>query len=77
MIVDIFNFITSAVGWFADAVVTLFTDIASLFVNTDTVSGDVQGLTFVGILALIGFGLALVRWGFSLIMRLIRMGGKA
>lgn len=77
MIVDIFNFITDAVGWFADAVVTLFTDIASLFVITDTVSGDVQGLTFVGILALIGFGLALVRWGFSLIMRLIRMGGKA
>lgn len=77
MIVDIFAFITDAVGWFTDTIVTLFGQIATLFVITDPVSGDVSGLTFVGILALIGFGIALVRWGFSLIMRLMKMGGKA
>lgn len=77
MIVDIFNFISDAVSKFSINIVDLFRNIAQLFVEVDTVSGDVTGLTFIGILALIGFGLALVRWGFSLIMRLIKMGGKA
>lgn len=76
MVTAIFDFIAQNVTEAVNAVVSLFDGVAKIFVLSDE-TGGITGLSFVGILALLGFGIALVRWGFSIVMRLIKMGGKS
>lgn len=68
MITDIFTTVGEIIAGVAQAFTSVFSSIAGVFYDETT------GLTIVGILALLGFGVAVVKWGFSLILRLLKMG---
>lgn len=74
MVAEIFVVIGDIVTGVTGAFLQVFTGIAQVFYTPgiDTAPGS---LTIVGILALLGVGFGLARWGFSLIMRLIKMKG--
>lgn len=64
---NIFQTVTEVLTGMVSAIGGIFTRIVDAFYT----AGD--GLTLLGVLALLGFVVALVRWGFSLILRLIKM----
>lgn len=63
----IFSTITDVINGFINAISSLFQEVTGAFYDST------NGLTLLGVLALLGFAVALVRWGFSLILRLIKM----
>lgn len=68
MVTEIFSTVGEIITGVAQAFTTVFSSIAGVFYD------DTKGLTIVGVLALLGFGVAVVKWGFSLILRLLKMG---
>ena len=69
MVADIFTALTEIVL----AVIGVFTDI---FSDTGIIAvfyDSVTGLTFIGVLLLIGFGFGLVRWAFSYVKKLLQL----
>lgn len=73
MVSQLFDNLGDIVTGVADVVVTVFEKIPAVF-YTPGVGESPGSLTIIGILALIGVGFSLVRWGFNLILRLIKMG---
>lgn len=74
MVVNIFDTIAEIVTGVTSAFLTVFEGIAQVF-YTPAVGDGTGSLTIIGILALLGVGFGLARWGFSLILRLIKMKG--
>ncbi len=70
LVTKIFTTITEIVTGVVDAMIAVFTSIADIFYNSTT-----SELTIVGIFALLGFGVGLARWGFNLVLKLIKMRG--
>lgn len=70
MVTNIFTTITEIVTGVLDAMIAIFTSIADIFYDSTA-----NTLTIVGIFALLGFGIGLARWGFNLVLKLIKMRG--
>lgn len=64
---NIFDTVSQVLTGFIGSIGTIFSRIVDAFYTSN------NGLTLLGILALLGFVVALVRWGFSLILRLIKI----
>lgn len=64
---NIFATVSQVISGFITSIGTIFSRIVDAFYT------EANGLTLLGVLALLGFAVALVRWGFSLILRLIKM----
>lgn len=70
LVTNIFTTITEIVTGVVDAFIAIFSSIADVFYDKTASS-----LTIVGIFALLGFGVGLARWGFNLVLKLIKMRG--
>lgn len=70
MVTNIFTTITQIVTGVLDAMIAIFTSIADIFYDSTA-----NELTIIGIFALLGFGVGLARWGFNLVLKLIKMRG--
>ena len=70
MVTNIFATITEIVTGVLDAMIAIFTSIADVFY--DSVGAK---LTIIGIFALLAFGVGLAKWGFNLVLKLIKMRG--
>lgn len=68
MVTDIFEVIGDAITAFAGVLGNGFSSLLALFYNNNAV-------TTLGILALMGLGVAIVYWAFGLVMRLFRQRG--
>lgn len=66
LLTDIFDVVLRVVQEFISVLVELFTNITNLFYTNE------GGLTFIGVLLLIGLGMSLVYWAFRFIRNLIR-----
>ena len=67
MVTDIFGTVGEVITSYLTAISGMFADLISIFYVPDT------GLTLMGILLLIGLGIGVVKWGFNLVYRLIRL----
>lgn len=72
MVSAIFESIGSTITAFAGILGNGFTAMLSIFYDS---SSTTPGLTPVGVLSLIGVGVALVYWAFRLVRRLIHLRG--
>ena len=70
LVTNIFTTVTDIITGVLDAMITIFTSIADVFYDSTA-----SQLTIVGIFALLGFGVGLAKWGFNLILKLIKMRG--
>lgn len=70
MVTNIFATITEIVTGVLEAMIAIFTSIADVFYDSTA-----SELTIVGIFALLAFGVGLAKWGFNLVLRLIKMRG--
>lgn len=70
LVTNIFTTITQIVTGVLDAMIAIFTSIADIFYDSTA-----SELTIIGIFALLGFGVGLARWGFNLVLKLIKMRG--
>ena len=64
---NIFATVSQVITGFIASIGEVFNRVVGAFYT------DADGLTLLGILALLGFVVALVRWGFNLILRLIKI----
>lgn len=71
MLTEVFETVSEIVQGVVSVFESLFSGIGTIFYDPTPETG---GLTIIGILALLGFGVALAKWGFHLILRLLRMG---
>lgn len=75
MISAIFNEISAIITSFVDLIVSLFTNVVTIF-YTPASGSDPAQLTVVGSLMLIGLATGLVLWGFHYVRSLIRVRTK-
>lgn len=73
MITEIFETLGNIINGVISAFVKVFEGISAVF-YTPGVGESPGSLTIIGVLALLGLGFALARWGFNLVLRLIKMG---
>lgn len=74
MISEIFQSIGDVITSFAGVLGNGFTSLIAIFWDS-TLNSGAGGLTTIGILSLIGLGMALVMWGFRLIRSLFHARG--
>lgn len=67
MVVDIFETVGEVITSYISAITSMFSSLISIFYAQET------GLTLMGVLLLIGLGIGIVKWGFNLVYRLIRL----
>lgn len=71
MVSNIFQTIGEAITNFAQVLGNGFTNLIQLFYITTPAEGQTAGLTPLGILMLIGAGVGIVYWAFTLVRSLI------
>lgn len=67
--------ISEWISGFTSCFVNVFESLVPIFYNAPTGSGTTGSLTLIGHLSLAGLGIALVFFGFRLIMRLVHLRG--
>lgn len=63
----IWDTVVETITGFVGTISNVFAGIGAIFYD------DAEGLTIMGALALLGFVVLVVRWGFSLVLRLIKI----
>lgn len=74
MVTSIFDTLGEIITGVVGAFVSVFEGIAAVFYTPGVAEAPGQ-LTIIGVLALFGLGFGLAKWGFNLILRLIRNRG--
>lgn len=72
MVSNIFETIGEVVTEYVSVVTSMFGGIIDVF-YTAGVEGAPGSLTLLGTLLLIGIGIGIVKWGFNLVYRLVRL----
>lgn len=67
MVGSIFETVGDVITSYLSAISGMFANLIKIFYVPET------GLTLMGILLLIGLGIGVVKWGFNLVYRLIRL----
>lgn len=71
IVTQVFEVVGDIVTGIVAVFIELFSSLTAVFWTATEGGGGT--LTIIGIFALLGFGVALAKWGFNLILRLIRM----
>lgn len=66
MVTQIFETIGSVISSYVTAISTMFSSLIEIFYKENA-------LTLMGTLLLIGLGIGVVKWGFNLVYRLVRL----
>lgn len=72
MVGNIFETIGEVVTEYVSVVTSMFGGIIDVFYTAGT-DGGAGSLTLLGTLLLIGIGIGIVKWGFNLVYRLVRL----
>lgn len=72
MVGNIFETIGEVVTEYVSVVTSMFGGIIDVFYTTGA-EGGAGSLTLLGTLLLIGIGIGIVKWGFNLVYRLVRL----